>query len=268
MPAGTLASKRLAGRKGDANRTAVRRGRERHGDGHGDVLAARGLGSGAGPRSAGGAEQLRQNVGVDPAAFCGEPAAAEVEAETACAAARLPAEAEPLELGRARFALGVDLAAVERPALLFVAENFVSRADLGEALLRLRFLALVGVILFCEFSESGLDVGRAGPLRYPKNVIWIAHHEPILRRPPSRSAAARVSQAYLGPCARPCKAGAPASRLVAESQPAFAQNLPRPGGCRPRPPHRLPLAEFATAWARVSDQTHKEQDRVERLRIR
>ena len=157
------------------------------------------------------AEQLRQNVRVDPAAFGGEPAAAEVEAETACAAAGLPAEAEPLELGRARLAFGVDLAAVEGAALLVVAENFVGRADLGEALLRPGFLALVGVILLCEFSESGLDVGGAGPLRHPKNVIRIAHHEPILRRPPSRSAAAHVSQAYLGPCALPCKGEAPGS---------------------------------------------------------
>jgi hypothetical protein len=225
--------------------------------GHGDVFAARGLWPGACPRPAGGAEQLRQDVRVDPAAFGGEPAAAEVEAETACAAAGLPAEAESFELGRARFALGVDLAAVERPALLLVAENFVSRADLGEALLRLRFFALVGVVLFCEFSESGLDVSRAGPLRHPKNVIRIAHHEPILRRPPSRSAAAHVSQAYLGPCARPCKSGAPASPSSPNRNwrsPRIAQDRAGVDPCR-----RIDYdwAERANAWARVSDQTHE-----------
>jgi len=46
----------------------------------------------------------------------------------------------------ARLALGVDFAAIEFAALLLVADDLVSRPDLGESVLRLGLLALVRVV--------------------------------------------------------------------------------------------------------------------------
>ena len=97
-----------------------------------------------------------------------------------CARAR-PAGAEAFELRSARLAFGIDLAAVEGGALLGVAKNFVSRADFREPFFRPRLFALVGVVFLGELAKRRLDVGGAGGLRHPKNVIRIAHHEPILR---------------------------------------------------------------------------------------
>ena len=109
------------------------------------------------------AEQLGQDVRVDRAAGRKSPGA-KIEAESAkvCAAARLPAKSEALELGRARLAFGIDFAAVEGAALFFVAENLIGGADLGEPLLRPRLLALIGMVLLGQFAKSGLDFGRAG----------------------------------------------------------------------------------------------------------
>ena len=84
-------------------------------------------------------------------------------------------ETETLELGRPGLALGVDLAAVKGSALLVIAEDFVSRADFGETLLRLRFFALVGVVLLGELAKRGLYFRRARSFRHAKNVIRITH---------------------------------------------------------------------------------------------
>ena len=109
---------------------------------------------------------------------------------------------------RARLALRVDLAAVEGAALFLVPDNLVGRSNLGETLLRSRLLALIGMVFLGELAEGGLDFGRARRFRHSKNVIWITHYEPILRRRLVRSADANVSLAYLGLCRAPCKSGA------------------------------------------------------------
>ena len=113
------------------------------------------------------AEQLGQNVRVDRFSPGGKPAWPEVEAKSAevgSSAARLAAEPEALELRRTRLPLGVDLAAIEGPALFLIAEDLVGRANLGETLLGPRLLALVGVVFLGELAEGGLDLGRAGRL--------------------------------------------------------------------------------------------------------
>ena len=88
---------------------------------------------------------------------------------------RLAAKAETLELRRARLAFRVDLAAIEGFALLVIAKDFVGRAHFREALLRLRLLALVGVVFLGELAKRGFDLRRARGLRYAKNVIRITH---------------------------------------------------------------------------------------------
>ncbi len=81
-----------------------------------------------------------------------------------------------LEAGEARLALGVDLAGVERLALLLVAENFVGAVQLGEASRGFR-IVLVGVWmqLLGELPEGALDIGRARPSRHPQDIIGVAH---------------------------------------------------------------------------------------------
>src|SRR5579872_4314455 len=147
---------RLPRLQGDADRAALRNRRQGDRDRNADIFPPGLLAARAG---AAGAEQFRQDVGIDRAAFGGEPAAAEVEAEiaefAAPSSAGLAAKTEPLELGRARLAVRVDLAAVEGLALLVVAEDLVGRAHLGEALFRLRLLALVGMVSLGELAERG-----------------------------------------------------------------------------------------------------------------
>ena len=128
----------------------------------------------------------------------------EVEAAEVAARARPPAETEALELRRARLALGVDLAAVEGGALLLVAEDLVGRTDLGESLLRLRLLALVGMVLLGQLAEGRFHFGGAGRLRQPQHFIGVAHDEPRSPRPPRRRRRLCLVN-YLGLAATACK---------------------------------------------------------------
>src|SRR5271166_486548 len=199
----------LPGRQGDANRAAMRDRRQRNRNRDAHVLAVRRL---TAPARAAGAEQLRQNVGIDRTAFSRKPAAAEVEAEiakvAAAASSRLAAKTESLELRRSRLPFGVDLAAIEGFALLVIAEDFVGRADFGEALLGPRLLALVGMVLLGELAKGGLDFGRARGLRHAKNVVRITHYEPIPRPRLDSSAGTHVSVAHLALRPAPRKSAA------------------------------------------------------------
>ena len=176
---------------------------ERHGRRDGDVFAALGR---LGPRATAGptaaAEQLGQDVGIDIAAAPGrKPAGAEVEAEVA-EIRPSGTLAEALELGRPRFPFGVDFAAIKGPALLVVAKDFISRANLGEPIFGLGLLALVGMVLLGEPAKSGLDLRRGRRLRHAKHVIRIAHTEPILRRPPLKKREAPLSPPISGSLSR------------------------------------------------------------------
>src|ERR1700678_2120359 len=127
--------KGLASRQRDASRAAG--GGRRQGDGCGDrdVLAALGRAQTAARL---GAEKLGQNVRIDPRAGAAAVvfAAAHIEIEMlearCAAAARTRAAAwigkafEPL---MARFALCINFAAIEGPALFLVANDLVSRID-------------------------------------------------------------------------------------------------------------------------------------------
>jgi hypothetical protein len=116
---------RLSSGQGDADRAAVRDRLQGNRDRDADIVPP---GRSRARAAAAGAEQFRQDVRVDRAAFGRKPAAPEVEAEVAevaAAGSRGAPETETLELRRARLALCVDLAVVEGLALLLVAEDFI-----------------------------------------------------------------------------------------------------------------------------------------------
>ena len=99
------------------------------------------------------------------------------------AAARLgprPTAAEALE---ARLALGVDLAAIERLALVFVAEQLIRGIQLGKARRRL-WIVLVGVGMqfFCKLAIGAFDIARARLAIDAQDLIGITHP----RRTPSQ----------------------------------------------------------------------------------
>ena len=90
------------------------------------------------------------------------------------AAARRRAEAfVALE---ARLALGVDLTVVERLALLVVAGDLIGGIELGEARGRLGIVLVgVGMQLLGEPPVGALDLGLARTLRYPQDLVGVAH---------------------------------------------------------------------------------------------
>src|SRR6185312_9536270 len=92
------------------------------------------------------------------------------------AAARLSTGAETLKATEARLALGVDFAAVKGLALLVIAEDFVRGVELGEAGGRLGVVLVgVGMQLLGKLPEGALDVAFARTLRYPQNLVGVAH---------------------------------------------------------------------------------------------
>ncbi len=119
-------------------------------------------------------------------------AAAETGAWTAASARTF----EPLE---ARLALGIDLAAVERLALVRLAQQLMGGADLGELARRLGVVLVgVGMQLLGKLPERLLDVVLARRPRHPQDLVGVAHGwcELRLNRPP---ADARVSSLH-GQC--------------------------------------------------------------------
>ena|SRR5215467_6496980 len=84
--------------------------------------------------------------------------------------------AEALEAAKLGLAFGVDLPAVERFALVLLAEDFVGRVDFGEALGCLG-VVLVGVRvqLLGELAIRALDCRRIRTLFYPQYLIGVAH---------------------------------------------------------------------------------------------
>jgi hypothetical protein len=86
----------------------------------------------------------------------------------------------------ARLALGVDLAAVERLALVFLAENFVGGVQFGKTRRGLR-IAFVGVRvqLLGEAAECLLDLSLVRPLGHAEYVIGVAQIQtPRVREDP------------------------------------------------------------------------------------
>ena len=177
----------LAGRQAHALGDAVRGFRQRHRHRRGDVGAdaeilglerRTGTAWRARPARAGApahaAEGLPENVleAAETGAAAAAPRAAgkalgtEAEGlelrlgrEAAGAAARAGAAAEPLEAAEARLALGVDLAAVERLALVVLAKDLVGGIDLGKARRRLGIVLVgVGMQFLGEAPERALDV--------------------------------------------------------------------------------------------------------------
>ncbi len=86
------------------------------------------------------------------------------------------AAAKTLEALEAGFALGIDLAAIERLALVLVLEDLVRGVQLGKARRRLRIVLVgVGMQFLCQAPISALDVGRARLAIDPQDLIGITH---------------------------------------------------------------------------------------------
>ena len=190
----------LAGRQPHALGDAMGGFRQRHGQRRADVGSGRhvlGLETGAAGTPAPATsttEGLAQNVlepaetpaarrGAGTAAPCpaGKALRAEVESlefgvRTEAARMRPPALAESFKPLEARLAFGVDFAAVERLALVVVAQNLVGGVDLGKAPRRLGIVLVgVGMQFFGQAPESALDVGCIGLAINAQHFIGITH---------------------------------------------------------------------------------------------
>src|SRR5580704_18875132 len=87
-----------------------------------------------------------------------------------------------------RLALGVDLAAVERLALIIIGKQFVGGIQFGKTRRCLRVvLVSVGMQLLGESPVSALDVARTCLAVDPQHLVGITHplSTPLqIRRPP------------------------------------------------------------------------------------
>ena len=160
------------------------------------VDAAEAAGAGAGA-SAAAAEAFRPpGEGLEVSFAAGSAAGARAGAGTG---------AETLE---ARLALGVDLAVVERLALIRIAEDLVGRVDLGELPRRLGVVLVgVGMQLLGKLPERLLDVVLARRPRHPQNLVGVAHVLHKLRLNVSRAFArfaARVCRLNVGRLSATC----------------------------------------------------------------
>src|SRR5262249_14189417 len=89
---------------------------------------------------------------------------------------RAVAEAAAGKAREFRVAVGVDLAAVVRGALVLVGQEIVGSRNLGELLLRLGVgLVLIGVIGLGQLTISRLQVLLAHRTRNPEHGVGIAH---------------------------------------------------------------------------------------------
>jgi hypothetical protein len=96
----------------------------------------------------------------------------------ACTAASRKAALETLKL---RFALGIDLAAIELLTLVLVAEDFVRHVQFGKAFRRFGVaLVGIGVVLLGELAVSALDRRSTGTPLHPQDLIGVAHPSGLL----------------------------------------------------------------------------------------
>src|SRR5664279_4244081 len=124
------------------------------------------------------AEHAAQDVleAAAAAARALEAVMAEVEGFEMAGARPPAARLRTFEAAEARLALGVDLAVVERLALLVVAGDLVGGIEFGEARGRLGVVLVgVGMQLLGEPPVGALDLGLARTLRYPQDLVGVAH---------------------------------------------------------------------------------------------
>src|SRR5262249_25161496 len=181
----------LPGREHDPFLAALRRLRQRDGQRHRNVLAGASefllleleATAAAARRPGHAAERLLQDI-LEAAKASAGAEAATLEAarspgeglETATTGTR----AEAFEALEARLALRVDLAAVESPALALLPQNLIGSVELGKTRGRLRVMLVgVRVELLGLPPERALDVRRARGLRYPQDVIGVAHRHTL-----------------------------------------------------------------------------------------
>src|ERR1700722_7302175 len=102
-----------------------------------------------------------------------------VSLEATGARARTAAARKTLE---ARFALGINLAAVELLALVGIANDLVGRIQFGETSGGLRIVRVgVGGILLGKLAKGALDRRSAGTPRHPQDLIGVAHPSVLLQ---------------------------------------------------------------------------------------
>ncbi len=100
----------------------------------------------------------------------------DIRTATGAAATEIASGTKALEAAKFRLALGIDLAAIESLALIFLAQDLVGRIDLGKALSGLGItLVGVGVQFLGELAKCTLDRGCVRILFYPQHFIGVAH---------------------------------------------------------------------------------------------
>src|SRR5262249_43171629 len=110
---------------------------------------------------------------------------------------------ESLETLKAWLALGVDLAAVIRLALVSITDDFVGSVELGEARGRLGIVLVgVGVQFFGETPIGALDLSFIRTLGNPQHLVGVAHR---IRSPMKSPAAGESSGQTLHQCGVPSR---------------------------------------------------------------
>src|SRR6202044_682290 len=152
----------------------------------------------------------------------GETFRAEVEAFKIAIAPEAGTRVGAAAAGKAmetRLALGVNLAAIERLALVLVLEDLVRGVQFGKARRRLRIVLVgVGMQLFCQAPIGALDVGRARLAIEPQDLIGITHPQAtplVFRAGPAAHRSSNVG------CKRPSRNATPNRR-------ACLDLIPRP----------------------------------------
>src|SRR6202035_1709834 len=202
---GNLDIELLAGRQPDALLDALDRlfQRHRHGDGKIEIernpagIEFEGVAAaGPLPPARGAAEHAVEDVLETAAANAAGAEGVGLEAAGAGATARVAAG----KALKARLALGVDLAAIERLALVLVAQDLVGRVQLGKARLGFRIVLVgVGVMLLGELAIGALDRRSAGAPRHPQDLIGVAHPSRLLQgKSDVKLRAARPLRFHLG----------------------------------------------------------------------
>src|SRR5215469_3233527 len=97
---------------------------------------------------------------------------------TCAAPTEIASRTKALESTKLRLALSIDLAAIISLALVFLAQDLVSRIEFGKALSSFGVILVgVRVKLLGELTKCALDRGRIRILLHPQHFIGVAHRK-------------------------------------------------------------------------------------------
>src|SRR5262252_7466172 len=97
---------------------------------------------------------------------------------TCAAPTEIASRTKALESTKLRLALSIDLAAIISLALVFLAQDLVSRIEFGKALSSFGVILVgVRVKLLGELTKCALDRGRIRILLHPQHFIGVAHRQ-------------------------------------------------------------------------------------------